>query len=109
MEQAELRTGRRSEGIFFSASTFIRKSVQGLGVITASFVLTVAHFPKGVDPSHVSAESLWRLGAFYVPSILSLWLAMMAVMSTYKLTREDHEANVRRLAEGKAAAAAAGN
>jgi glycoside/pentoside/hexuronide:cation symporter, GPH family len=106
VEQAELRTGRRSEGIFFSASTFIRKSVQGFGVIMASFVLTMAQFPKGADPSHVPVESLWRLGAFYVPTILTLWLAMVGVMSTYKLTREDHEANIRQLAANKAGSGA---
>ena len=109
VEQAQLRTGRRSEGIFFAASTFIRKTVQGLGVITASFVLTMAQFPKGADPSEVSPEALWRLGAYYVPTILTLWMAMMAVMSTYKLTREQHEENVRQIAEGKAAEAKAGN
>ena len=98
VEQAELRTGRRSEGIFFAAATFIRKSVQGLGVITASFVLALAEFPKGVDPSQVSDETLWRLGAFYVPAILSLWMAMIAVMSTYKLDRAGHEENLRQLA-----------
>ena len=29
VEQAELKTGRRSEGIFFAAVTFIRKMVTG--------------------------------------------------------------------------------
>lgn len=98
VEQAELRTGRRSEGIFFAASTFIRKTVQGLGVITAGFVLALADFPKGVDPSQVSDQALWRFGAYYVPAILALWMAMMAVMSTYKLNRGDHEENLRQLA-----------
>lgn len=104
VEQAELKTGRRSEGIFFSAVTFVRKSVQGLGVITAGFVLSAARFPTGADPAHVPADALWRLGAYYVPTILSLWMAMIAVMSTYKLTREDHEANLKQLAANKAGA-----
>lgn len=98
VEEAELRTGRRSEGIFFAASTFIRKAVQGLGVITASFVLALAQFPTGVAPGDVPEETLWRFGAFYVPAILSLWMAMMAVMSTYKLDRAGHEDNLRELA-----------
>jgi Na+/melibiose symporter-like transporter len=98
VEDAELKTGRRSEGIFFAASTFIRKSVQGLGVITAGFVLTAAQFPAGASPSEVGDDALWRLGAYYVPTILSLWLGMMAVMATYKLSREGHEENLRQLA-----------
>ena len=104
VEQAELKTGRRSEGLFFAASTFVRKAVQGLGVITASFVLAAAKFPTGAAQGEVSDETLWRLGAFYAPTILTIWMAMMAVMATYKLTREGHEENLRRLAEAKAGA-----
>ncbi len=106
VEQAQLRTGRRSEGIFFAAATFIRKSVQGLGVITAGFVLTAAKFPAGASPADVPPDALWRLGAFYVPSILAFWMSMMAVMATYRLTREEHEDNLRRIAAGEGGGAA---
>jgi glycoside/pentoside/hexuronide:cation symporter, GPH family len=98
VEDAEIKTGRRSEGIFFAASTFIRKSVQGLGVITAGFVLAAAQFPAGVKPDQIPEEALTRLGLFYVPTILFLWLTMLAIMSTYRLKREDHENNLRELA-----------
>ncbi len=98
VEDAEIKTGRRSEGIFFAASTFIRKSVQGLGVITAGFVLAAAQFPAGVKPEQIPEDALTRLGLFYVPTILFLWLTMLAIMSTYRLKREDHENNLRELA-----------
>lgn len=98
VEDAEIKTGRRSEGIFFAASTFIRKSVQGLGVITAGFVLAAAQFPAGVKPDQIPEEALTRLGLYYVPTILFLWLTMLAIMSTYRLKREDHENNLRELA-----------
>jgi glycoside/pentoside/hexuronide:cation symporter, GPH family len=98
VEQAELKTGRRSEGIFFATVTFIRKSVQGLGVIVAGFVLSAANFPAGANPSQVTPDALWRLGAYYVPTILALWLGMVAIMATYRLNRGEHEENLRRLA-----------
>ncbi|MFC3079253.1 MFS transporter [Phenylobacterium terrae] len=101
VEQAELKTGRRNEGVFFAASTFIRKVVNGLGIMTATFVLAAAQFPTGADPSQVSDETLFRLGAYYVPTILTLWMAMMAVMFAYKLDRAGHEANLRKLAEAR--------
>jgi GPH family glycoside/pentoside/hexuronide:cation symporter len=99
VEQSELKTGRRSEGVFFAANTFIRKAVQGLGVMAASFVLTLAQFPKGASPDQVPASSLWQLGAWYVPSILTLWLLMIAAVSSYRLSRADHESNLQQLAE----------
>ena len=46
-------------------------------------------------------DALWRLGAYYVPTILALWLGMVAIMTTYKLGRADHEENLRKLAASK--------
>jgi Na+/melibiose symporter-like transporter len=97
VEQAELRTKRRSEGVFFAASTFIRKSVQGLGLKVAALVLLLADFPQGADPSQVSDDAVWSLGAFYVPTIIAIWLLMIGCVSFYKVDRQAHEENLRLL------------
>jgi Na+/melibiose symporter-like transporter len=97
VEQSELKTGRRSEGVFFSAITFIRKSVQGFGLMLASLVLYLSRIPAGAGVDQVSDESVWRLGAYYVPTILIIWMLMMVVISRYQLKRADHEENLRRL------------
>ncbi|NBC21742.1 MAG: sugar transporter [Alphaproteobacteria bacterium] len=99
VEQSELKTGRRSEGVFTAAVTFVRKAVQGFGVLAASMVLALAQFPTGADTNAVPEEAIWRLGAFYVPAILFLWMAMMAVISTYRIDRATHEDNLRRLSD----------
>ena len=99
VEQSELRTGRRSEGVFFAAVTFVKKCVLGLGLLAASFVLTMAAFPADAQQGGVSPDTLWRLGAYYVPTILALWLSMIAVISTYRIGRSDHEDNVRALSQ----------
>ena len=104
VEQSELKTGRRSEGVLFSTITFIRKSVQGFGLILASFVLHWAAFPAGASVEQVSDETVWRLGAYYVPTILALWLSMMAAISAYKLDRGTHEENLKQLAANRSAA-----
>ncbi len=101
VEQAQLKTGRRAEGVFFSATSFTQKLVSGVGITAAGFVLAAAAFPKGADPAHVPPEALWRLGAYYVPLILSLWMAMVAVIAFYRLDRASHEDNLRQLAELK--------
>jgi len=98
VEHAELKTGRRSEGLLFSATTFIRKSVQGLGMLLASFILHWADIKGDVGESDVSAESLWTLGALFVPCSIVLWLSMIVVISGYSIDRGTHEANLRKLA-----------
>lgn len=102
VEQAELKTGRRSEGTFIAAATFSRKMVSGLGVLAASAVLALAGLKAGAEPADVAPDVLWNLGAYYVPVILALWMAMMAAMAFYRLERHEHEDNLRRLAERNA-------
>jgi Na+/melibiose symporter-like transporter len=98
VEQSELETGRRSEGVIFAAITFIRKAVQGLGLMFASFVLHWAKFPAGAGVGQVSDDAVWRLGAYYVPTILGIWMLMMGVISFYGLDRAAHEENLKKLA-----------
>ena len=102
VEQSELKTGRRSEGTFVAAAMFIRKMVSGLGVMAATVVLAFAGLKAGVKPEDVPDDVVWRLGAYYVPVILSLWMAMMAAIAFYRLDRADHEENLRQLAERNA-------
>lgn len=97
VEESELKTGRRSEGVFTAAETFVRKSVQGFGVAAATLVLTLAQFPSGADVQEVSPEAVRRLGIYYVPIVLLLYLTMIAVISTYRIDREAHEENLRKL------------
>ena len=98
VEESELQTGRRNEGVFFASVTFIRKCVQGFGLLLASFLLYLSEFPAGATVDDVSAETVWQLGAYYVPAILTLWMIMIAIISGYKLDRSQHEENLRKLA-----------
>ncbi|MFT4519891.1 MAG: GPH family glycoside/pentoside/hexuronide:cation symporter [Halioglobus sp.] len=103
VDQSELKTGRRSEGLFFAASTFIRKATQGLGLMAASMLLYLADFPEGANTTQVSAESVNTLVQYYIPTILFIWMAMLLVISRYRLDRMQHEKNLRQLAERNSA------
>lgn len=98
VEDSELQTGRRSEGVFIAAETFIDKAVRGIGVMAATTVLTLAGIASGAKPEEVSADAIWRMGAYYVPLVLVLWIAMIAVIATYRIDRNTHEENLRKLA-----------
>jgi Na+/melibiose symporter-like transporter len=102
VEQAELRTGRRSEGMFYAAYTFMRKCGVGVGIVLAGFVLSAVGLAAGAQQGQVTGETLWRLGAVYAPGILLLWLTMIAIISQYRIDRDEHEENLRKLAERNA-------
>jgi GPH family glycoside/pentoside/hexuronide:cation symporter len=44
VESSELRTGRRSEGLFFSASAFVAKVVSGVGIFISSAILALSFY-----------------------------------------------------------------
>jgi Na+/melibiose symporter-like transporter len=97
VEDSEVKTGRRSEGVFNAAETFVDKSVRGLGVMAASGVLTLAALPTGAKVEAVGADTLWWMGALYVPLVLTLWLSMIAVIAQYRIDEAKHAENLRRL------------
>ncbi|MEL6386085.1 MAG: MFS transporter [Pseudomonadota bacterium] len=99
VEDAELKTQRRNEGVFFAAISFTRKGVEGLGILLGSVILALIAFPVGVPPSEVPEEALFRLGLFYAPTLFTLWMIMLGCLSLYKIDRAQHEANLRTLAE----------
>ncbi|MBO6686966.1 MAG: MFS transporter [Hyphomonas sp.] len=98
VEESELKTGRRSEGTFFAGITFIRKLSQGIGVMTASFILAFATIAPGIRPEDASADSVAKLGFGYAATLLTVWMLMMLAISFYRISREDHARNLAALA-----------
>jgi len=105
VESNELRTGRRSEGVYYAAVTFTRKTTQGLGVLAAGLILSFVNFPEGAQPGSVAADTLWNLGALYAPAILAIYLAALLCIARYRIDRNAHEENLRRLAQTRKGAA----
>ncbi|MBI1359083.1 MAG: MFS transporter [Alphaproteobacteria bacterium] len=97
VEQSELKTGRRSEGVFFAANTFVQKMVSGVGVMAAALILALARFPANATPSAVPDEVLQRLGWYYIPALVLLQLGMLSAIAFYSLDRRTHEKNLQRL------------
>jgi Na+/melibiose symporter-like transporter len=99
VEEAEIKTQRRSEGVFFASVTFVRKVTQGIGAAVAGVLLTISQFPAGATPHQVPEAVLTTFGWLYVPVIFGLWMIMIACLSLYSVDRRAHEANLETLAK----------
>lgn len=99
VEESELKTGRRSEGVFFAGISFMRKLAQMTGVFSASFILASAAIVPGMKASEASAESVRALGWGYAVTLLTVWMLMLLSISFYKISRADHEQNLKDLAK----------
>jgi len=99
VEESEVETGRRSEGLFFAARSFAQKTVSGFGVLGSSWILAAVAFPKQAVPGEVPDEVLRDLVLVYLPSVLSLYAAFLGCLAAYRISRESHQANLERLAQ----------
>ena len=99
VEEAEIKTQRRNEGVFFASVTFVRKVTQGIGAAVAGVLLTISQFPVGATPDQVPESVLTTFGWLYVPVIFGLWMIMIACLSLYSVDRKKHEANLETLAQ----------
>ena len=99
VEEAEIKTQRRNEGVFFASVTFVRKVTQGIGAAVAGVLLTLSQFPVGATPDQVPESVLATFGWLYVPVIFGLWMIMIACLSLYSVDRKKHEANLETLAQ----------
>lgn len=98
VEDSEIQTGRRSEGLFFAARTFAAKVTNGLGVALGGLILTIAQVPREISPDAATASSSTNLALLYVPALMVTYLVSVALLSRYKIDREGHSKNLEALA-----------
>lgn len=97
VEEVELKTGRRSEGLLFSANAFIAKATSGVGLFTSGTILMVVNFPAHAQPGQVSQAVLDRLAWTYSLVILLLYSAALLLLGAYNISRSSHVAAVAEL------------
>jgi glycoside/pentoside/hexuronide:cation symporter, GPH family len=98
VEDSELRTGRRSEGLFFSAASFVQKAISGVGIFSAGMVLLAIRFPATAHPGHVDPRIIRNLALVYLPTLWTLYGLSLAFLAGYGITRASHKETLERLA-----------
>jgi GPH family glycoside/pentoside/hexuronide:cation symporter len=98
VEAAELKTGRRSEGLFFAASAFIAKAVSGFGILAAAALIEAIHLNAGANPATLSPEVTRNLALVYAPTIIALHAVGLSLLFGYRINRASHQETLRQLA-----------
>ena len=102
VDENELETGQRQEGLFFSALTFCAKASSGIGGLLAGVALDVIAFPRLAAPGSVDPEKLFSLGMAVGPGLVILFFVLVYFLSRYGLTRERHREILAELARRQA-------
>ncbi|WP_448585961.1 MFS transporter [Thermaurantiacus sp.] len=104
VEEQELKTGRRSEGLFYSAHSFLQKCVSGLGVFLAGLLITAVGLPEKAKPAEIDPMAAQHLVDLFVPIFAAGTLLAAAALLFYRIDRVSHAATLARLAARTAAA-----
>ena len=99
LDEQELATGRRQEGVFFAAGAFLLKATTGLGAMLAGVVIDLVGLSPGLEPGSVAAEVLQQLGWFTIVLTGGMALVGGAFYLKVRMTREDLAQIRRRLQE----------
>jgi GPH family glycoside/pentoside/hexuronide:cation symporter len=98
VEDSELRTGRRSEGVFFAGSFFVQKLVGGLGIGVAGVILALAQFPEAARPGQVPVGTIDRMTILFMVLHFGCGLAAALCYRFFPFGRAEHEARLARMA-----------
>jgi glycoside/pentoside/hexuronide:cation symporter, GPH family len=98
VEASQLRTGRRSEGLFFAASAFVQKSTSGFGILAASTIIATINLRPGTDPAQVPPGVMRHLALVYAPTLVCLYGFAFVLLSGYRITRASHLETLQQLA-----------
>lgn len=90
IDQHELDTGRREEGLYFAAGSFAQKASFGLGSFFAGIGLDVIRFPQGANPADVQDDALTSLAVFAGPVSMALLLSSLLIIRSYALDQAEH-------------------
>jgi len=97
-DELELLTGKRQEGIIYSARAFALKAANALGTVIGGLALDAIAFPKTALPGSVV---IWNLGLVQGPLTSIVSFTGLLLYMGYRLTRSRHQEIVRALAARK--------
>lgn len=86
VDYGEWKTGMRTEGLIFSASSFGGKTGSGLGAAMVGWMLAWSGYVGGQEAVSASASSAIQFLFIYLPAILCA--VLFAILWFYKLDRE---------------------
>lgn len=98
VEDSEIRTGRRSEGIFFAGGFFVQKCTSGIGIFVCGLILAAAGFPEKAVPGQVPAETIDRLVLIYACCAVTFSFSAAFFYTRFPFGRREHEMRIAKLA-----------
>lgn len=105
VEDSEVQTSRRSEGLFYAARSFASKAVSALGIILAGSIVSLVGMDGIQSVADMTDDMRGNLASFFLPTYCGLYLLAIFLISKYRIDRAAHQKNLEKLAAQQAAQA----
>ncbi len=102
VEDSEVSTQRRSEGLFYAARGFANKAVSAGGIIGAGTLVSLVGLDGIRSVEQMTWEVRFDLATLFLPAYIGLCLLALWIVSRYGIDRDDHARNLDALAEMQA-------
>ena len=103
VDEQELSSGLRQEGIFYAVRTFFAKVANGLGHLLAGIAIDVIGFPAKAVVGEVPAQVIFDLGIFEAIIAVLPVIGAIYFYGKYSIDKERHQAIRAELAQKKVA------
>jgi len=104
IDENQLQTGRREEGVFFAARSFATKASYGFGSFFAGIGLDIIQFPQSASPDNVPESAIASLAILSGPVMFVLFLSTILISRRYPLTQGRHReivTGIKKLRDGE--------
>ena len=98
VEEIEVCTGQRKEGVIFAINTFLAKWATGLAVFLSTVILALAHFPANTSTEKITPDVIGRMSKLYVGTVMLLYAGSILAACFYNISRAHHSRNLETLA-----------
>ena len=87
VDEFELQTGNRQEGLFFSMMSFALKMTTGVGTFIAGLLLAWIEFPKQAEVGEVAQSTIDSLGWVGGPIVLGFFVLSVFFILPYPISK----------------------
>jgi Na+/melibiose symporter-like transporter len=99
VEDSEVKTSRRSEGLFYAARSFAGKAVSALGIVLAGSIVSLVGMDGIKTVVDMTDTMRADLASFFLPAYCGLYFLAIYLISKYRIDRDAHNENLATLAQ----------
>ena len=99
VEDSEVVTERRSEGLFFAARGFAGKAISAGGIVGAGIIVSLVGLDAITSVEQVTYDVRVNIAILFLPLYCLLNVGALYFVSQYRIDRDDHGDNLDKLAK----------